>query len=78
MRLLGCTFHRACSSIYCASLLVTMGSNRFEDGCRWEFERAAQATLDFLATLYRAGGTRLVEGIFDAIRGVRPQGRALM
>jgi hypothetical protein len=73
----GCTF-RSCVFIYCASLPVVMENNSFEDGCRWEFDRNARSTLDFLATLYRAGATRLVESIFEAIRGGRPRGHHLM
>ena len=72
-----CTF-RSCVFIYCASLPVVMEKNHFEGDCRWEFDRAAKSTIGFLATMYRAGATRLVENTFDAIRGVRPQGTHLM
>jgi hypothetical protein len=72
-----CTF-RSCVFIYCASLPVVMENNRFDRNCRWEFDRAAKSTMDFLATMYRAGATQLVENTFDAIRGVRPQGTHLM
>ena len=72
-----CTF-RSCVFIYCASLPVVMENNRFEGNCRWEFDRAAKSTIGFLATMYRAGATQLVENTFDVIRGVRPQGTHLM
>ena len=72
-----CTF-RSCVFVYCASLPLVMENNRFEGKCRWEFDRAAKATIDFLATMYRAGATQLIETTFDAIRGARPQGTHLM
>ena len=72
-----CTFH-SCVFVYCASLPAVMEDNRFEGNCRWEFDRAAKSTIDFLATMYRAGATRLVENTFDIIRGARPQGTHLM
>ena len=72
-----CTF-RSCVFVYCGSLPVVMENNRFDRNCRWEFDRAAKSTMDFLATMYRAGATQLVENTFDAIRGGRPQGTHLM
>jgi hypothetical protein len=72
-----CTFH-SCVLIYCASLPVVLQGCRFEGSCRWEFDRAAKSTMEFLATMYSAGATRLVDNTFDAIRGRRPKGTHLM
>ena len=73
----GCTF-RSCVLIYCATLPVVMEGCQYERGCRWQMDRAAKTTLDFLATLYRAGATNLVENTFDVIRGKPPKGTTVM
>jgi hypothetical protein len=78
----GCSFYdctfRSCVFIYCASLPVVLQGSHFEGNCRWEFDRAAKWTVEFLEMMYRAGATRLVENTFDAIRGVRPKGTHLI
>jgi hypothetical protein len=71
-----CTF-RSCVFIYCASLPVVMENCQYER-CTWEMDRAAKSTLDFLATMYRAGASKLVENTFDLVRGAPPKGTTMM
>ena len=73
----GCTF-RSCVFIYCAALPVVMESCTYEGGCKWEMDRAARHTLDFLALMYRSGATHAVETAFDLIRGKPPRGAPVM
>ena len=73
----GCTF-RSCVLVYCASLPVVLEDCRYEGGCRWELDRAAKATMDFLAAMYRGGAAKIVENTFDLVRGGPPKGSHLM
>ena len=78
----GCSFYRctfrSCVFVYCASLPVVMESCAYESGCKWEADRAARHTLDFLALMYRSGGADMVENTFDLVRGKPPRGAKVM
>ena len=73
----GCTFH-SCVFVYCATLPVVMENCRYEGGCKWEMDRAARSTLEFMALMYRSGATQVIENTFDLIRGKAPRGARMM
>jgi Zn-finger protein len=78
----GCSFYNCtfdgCVLVYCASLPVVLENCQYTSGCRWEMDRAAKATLDFLTAMYRGGATSIIENTFDLIRGGRKKGEHLM
>jgi hypothetical protein len=68
----GSTF-RDCQFIKCVLyfsglLPVDLRGSSFTE-CQWEFVGPAANTMGFLGALYRRGETRLVESVFDNVRG---------
>lgn len=64
-----CTFER-CDIVFSGVLPSTLNNPRFVD-CRWQVVGPAQTAIGFLAALYRAGATDLIEATFDTIRGAK-------
>ena len=65
-----CTFTR-CRIVYQGGLTGYLVGCRFQDGCSFHFEEAAQRTLAFLRGMYHhlgPAGMRLVENTFNEIR----------
>ena len=71
-----CTFAR-CQIVYQGGAKAYLVGCRFEDGCSFQLEDAAQRTLAFLRGMYHhlgPAGMRLVENTFNEIR--RPDAEA--
>jgi hypothetical protein len=78
----GCTFEgcsfRGCVLVYTGTLPVALAANSFDGERRWELSGPARSTLELLAHLYQSGAERLVENLFDHIRGKPPAGARMM
>lgn len=70
-----CSFIR-CKIVYSGLMGVEMEGQTFED-CTYHLKGAAQETIAFLSSLYKAGGKDLVEGTFRSIRGDNSAGPRL-
>jgi hypothetical protein len=66
-----CVFD-TCHMIFSAAAPVSLVTSRI-DGCTWGFSGAAALTIDFVKALHGQGwhGQRMIEDIFDQIRGIR-------
>lgn len=63
-----CTFED-CRLHFSGAFGVELTNCKFKNGCSWHVDGHAKETLDFLRTLYREGGPRIVETTFDTVRG---------
>ena len=70
-----CVFEN-CTIIFSGLMGVELVKPQFTE-CRFEVQGNAKETMRFLASLYKAGTTQLVEDTFDAIRGKNPKGTTL-
>jgi hypothetical protein len=78
----GCSFYNCtfdeCVLVYCASMPVVLENCQYTGGCRWELDRAAKDTLQFMSAMYRGGAGKVIENTFDLIRGGPQRGEHLM
>lgn len=65
-----CTFER-CTVVISGILPATLHNPRFVN-CTWRAAGPAETTINFFASLYKAGAKDLVEATFEQIRGNRP------
>ncbi len=68
-----CTFNN-CQIIYRGGAIPSIQGCQFND-CRWNFEEAAERTLQFMRAIYHgmgANGPQMIESAIDAIRKPNP------